>query len=543
MIKNSFYLLVFLFVSGGYAASKNIFEDEWLYAKTDDFELISNASESKTYEIIESLYEFKGAFDKVFTDLKKYPDPHLSIVICKDKSTLISMCQLEKRDGKSLANVAGLFGGNDEAGYAIINAKDQGRGFSKEVLCHEYVHHLLSKSGGRIPLWFSEGVAMAFQNFHVNRKNAVFGHPDYNARYFVTDYVNSPMPLDELFLVNQHSSAYRNHGAAYHFYSTSWAFTHFCLFGRRGEYKEAFLQFAEANKAGDRSEETFKKLFGMSFVKAGVEMKKYLGGGLYRLKPECYSVIKIPSEELPRKYRCSLQKSREIDLRRIVGGILSRNTSEQRRQRARDILVGARIEDSGDPELTATMGLLEESTGNFDRAIALYEEAIAGNVGFPPAYVSLAELKLKNRKHDSLENLTIDEALPLLDLLFKGRSLGCSGSRLYRTIADVYLSSDLSIKESHLAVLDEGLRVYVRDYQLALRVAELKYHSTLTEEADSLVSLYLKANIPEWAKESFRSLKDSPGEYDGSFEVADIFGEEEKRIIAKWERPLNSNFR
>jgi hypothetical protein len=532
-------LLCFCFGSFLYGG---VFEDEWLYTKTKDFELISNTSESKTYEIIESLYEFKSAFEKIFPDLKKYPDPHLSIVICKDKSTLISMCKIEKKDGKALANVAGLFGGNDEAGYAIINAKDQGWGFSKEILCHEYVHYLLSKSGGKIPLWFSEGVAMAFQNFHVNRKNAVFGHPDYNARYFITDYVNSPMPLSELFLVDQNSSAYRNHGAAYHFYSTSWAFTHFCLFGRGGEFKEAFLHFSEANKAGDRSEKTFKRFFGMSFVQAEIQLKKYLGGGRYKLEPERYTVVKIPLLELPRKFQFSLQRSKKENVRRIVGGILARNTSEERRQRARDILVGARIENFGDPELTATMGFLEESSGNYDRAIALYEEAIASDVGYPPAYVCLAELKLKKRKADSRDNLTTDEAVPLLELLLKGRSLGCSGSRLYRAMADLYLFSDLEIKEDHLAVLDEGLEVYAKDYRLALRIAELKYRSILRGEADSLVSRYLKTNIPEWARISFGSLRDSAEECDQSIEAAEGFEEEENKVIAKWERPLNSSF-
>ncbi len=267
-----------------------------------------------------------------------------------------------------------------------------------------------------------------------------------------------------------------------------------------------------------------------------------MGGGRYKLKPERYTVIKIPSLELPRRYRLSLEKPREEDVRRIVGGILARNTSAERRQRARDILVGASIENSGDPELTATMGLLEESSGNYVRAIALYEEAIAGNVGYAPAYVRLAELKFKKRKADLWENLTANEALPLLELLLKGRSLGCSGSRLYRAIADVYLSSDLKIKEGHLAVLDEGLEVYAKDYRLALRIAELKYSSTLKGEADILVSRYLKTNIPEWARMSFRSLRDSPEEYNQSVEMIEESKEEEKKVIAKWEQPLNSIF-
>ncbi len=509
MIRVLFYLLVFLFVSGGYAASEDIFEDEWLYSKTDDFELISNASKRNTSEIIEDLYEFKNAFEAVFAGIKKYPDPYFAFVICKDKETLNVLYKRKKK------NLAGVFGGNDEAGFAAINAKEWGSRSAKKYLYHEYVHRLFSKSGEELPLWFNEGIAETFETFQVNRKNAVFGHPNYNAQDFLMSFADSFMPFERLFAVHHDSPAYQEHGAVHYFYATSWAFTHFCMFGREGKYKEALLRFVEANKAGDRSEETFKKLFGMSFDQTRAEMKKYLGGGVNVMKQERYNVIKIPREELPEKYQFSLVKSKEADVRRIVGGILAfagdgkGDIDKRRQQRAREILVSARIENPEDLKLTAMMGMLEHVSENLDRAEELYEEAIAGDVGVPFVYINLAELKLKKRREDSQENLTINETIPFLELLFKGRSLGSTGSRLYRTIAEVYLFSDFEAKKGHLAILDEGLKLYARDYELALKTAQLKYRAGLTEEADFLVSRYLNANIPEGIKESFKIFSDS----------------------------------
>ncbi len=552
MKRAAFCLLVFLLLNVNSFLFGNVFEDKWLYTQTKDFELISNISERKTRIIIEDLHEFKAAFESVFTDLKKYPDPRLAIIICKNKKTLASMCRQKEEAGKALANVVGFFGGDDEGGYAIINAKQATQRYSKSVLYHEYVHRLLSKTGESYPLWFHEGVAKAFQTFQVNPESAVFGHPDVYARYFLTDYANSFMPFEELFAVRHNSSAYYKHGASHHFYATSWVFTHFCIFGRNGKYREAFFQFVKADQRGDRSEETFKKLFGMSFAQMTAEMKDYLGGGRlgggyyggvnfssgsFELKQERFSMIRIPRKELQKEYSHSLRRAKEVDVRRIVGEVLACSISKERRQRARDILIGARMDEPENVELIATMGLLEEQSGNGDKAIKLYEEAIAGDVRFPLAYVHLAELKWEKLRSVLPETLTTEEVMPLLKLLDRGRALGSTGRRMYRRLADIYLSSDLELNESHLSVLREGLRVYANDYRLALRVAELKYRSSLTEEANSLVSLYLKANIPEWAKESFRNLKDSSGKYNELCKQVDILREREKKIVADWERP------
>ncbi|MBL4575864.1 MAG: hypothetical protein JKY51_07180 [Opitutaceae bacterium] len=447
--------MIFLSLSFVSSLFGNVFEEGWLYSKTDDFELISNASKNKTKNIIEDIYEFKNALETVFSAIKRYPDPYFAFIICKDKTTLNALYKREKKDGKSLVNLSGFFGGNDEGGFAAMYAKEwRGRG-SKDMVYHEYVHSLFSKSGEELPLWFNEGIAMTFQTFQVNRGTTVFGHPVYWARDYLTERADSFMPFDELFAVNHSSPEYRNHGSAHYFYATSWAFTHFCMFGREGQYKEALLNFVEADKSGDRSEETFKKLFGMSFSQMKIEMKKYLGGGRNVLQPERFNVIKLKPEELPQKYKFSLVKAKEVDVRRIVGGIFAHDKS--RRQKAREILVNARISNPENVELTATMGMLEELSDNSNKAIELYEEAIAGNVGLPHPYVHLAELKLENRKKDSPENLTVKETVSFLELLFKGRSLKSSGSRLYRTVAQVYLFSDFEATEAHLAILDEGL--------------------------------------------------------------------------------------
>ncbi len=511
--KSFFYLLFFLFISGGHAASGNGFEGEWLYSKTDDFELISNTSKRSTQEIVEDLYEFKNAFEHVFAGIKKYPDPYFMYVICKDKDTLNAFF---KGEGKLIGDNAGVIGGDNEVRYAAINARKWGTRSSKELAFQQYTQRLLAKSGEALPLWFEVGIATTFQSFQVTRKNAVFGHPNKGAlNYFLNENTDSFMPFDEFLALKPNSSEFKKFGARQGFYSTSWAFTHFCMFGREGKYKEAFLQFVDANKAGDRSEDTFKKLFGMSFAQAKLEIKRYLGGGINAVKQERYNVIKVPTNELPEKYQCSLQKSKEADVRRILGGILALmgdgngDKYKQRRQRSREILVSARIENPGDLKLTAMMGLLEHLSGNLEKAEELYEEAISGEVDVPSVYINLVELKLKKRREASSENLTTKEMVPLLELLYQGRSLGSSGSRLYRTVAEVYLFSDFEPKKGHLAILDEGLRSYARDYELALKTIQLKYKAGLNEEADFLLARYLNAKLPEEVKESFKIFSDS----------------------------------
>jgi hypothetical protein len=513
-IRVLYCLFPLFFISEGYPASEDIFEDEWLYAKTEDFELISNASKRSTQEIVEDLYEFKNAFEHVFSGIQKYPDPYFMYVTCKDKVTLDALRKREKDEGESTVNFGGVFGGDNEAGYAAINARKWETRLSKELAFQEYTQRLFAKSGEALPLWLEVGIAMTFQTFQVTRKNAVFGHPNEGANYFLTVHTDSFMPFNEFLGLNHNSSEYKKRGARNVFFSTSWAFTHFCMFGREGKYKEAFLQFVDANKAGDRSEETFKKLFGMSFAQAKLEIKKYLGGKSHDQKTESYTVIKVPREELPQKYRCSLQKSNESDVRRIVGGILSYDEDRLSRQRAREILVSARAKSPEDVKLIATIGLLEELSGDLDKAIDLYEQAVAGEVGLSHVYVHLAELKLKKRKETSFDNLTIEETAFLLELLFKGRSIGSSGSRLYRTFADVYLFSEFEVKKGHLAILDEGLRSYARDYELALKTIQLKYKAGLNEEADYLLSLYSKATIPENVRNSFLALKKAQKESD-----------------------------
>ena len=96
----------------------------------------------------------------------------------------------------------------------------------------------------------------------------------------------------------------------------------------------------------------------------------------------------------------------------------------------------------------------------------------------------------------------------LLSLLFKARELGERRALLYRWIGQVWLNSDVTAREGHLMVLNEGLGRHRKDGLLAYYLAQFLFNIEKSEEAGIIARDFLEKDISDGSKELLEKLEE-----------------------------------
>jgi hypothetical protein len=280
--------------------------EEWRHVRTENFEMLSAASEKKTRELVLQLEQFRASFIGTF-GLRPAHEPRVTVVLFN--SDRVFNPYKPTYQGK-IKEVAGFFvGGTDEVVIALNTAASGEDGDDPtETIFHEYVHLLVHSRGLRLPTWLNEGLAELFSTFRLTKQTVEYGQP----KQLYVDILNQAamMPLSRLMAVTEASADYNEEMRAGMFYAQAWALAHFLVCGEDRTNAARLGRFIDtAGATGTGTVETFRELWGQDFDKLDLKLRNYLQGGRYYkrnapapLKDLAAKIVIRPATEFERDY-------------------------------------------------------------------------------------------------------------------------------------------------------------------------------------------------------------------------------------------------
>ncbi len=179
---------------------------EWLRARTELFELVSDAGPRRTREVADELQVFASTLQRLHPRFRRHAGTTLVFVFGRRSESQPFFDELmHQKDAKT----AGVFVISETPGARGTMIVDSGADWLAErTPMHELVHDLLSGAGTRPPLWLEEGMAEYFSA----RGVPIRVHLQLLARL-------GHQPLDELFAARRGSPESLDP----RFYATAWA--------------------------------------------------------------------------------------------------------------------------------------------------------------------------------------------------------------------------------------------------------------------------------------------------------------------------------
>ena len=123
---------------------------------------------------------------------------------------------------------------------------------------HEYIHAVIARNVGQVPLWVNEGMAEYYSTFQPRRDGADVGNPIPSHMAWLRDHM---LPLRELFLMGGESPDYRGGERRGTIYAQSWALVHE-LFHGSADSRQRFGELLTRLAASDADATAFDHVYG-----------------------------------------------------------------------------------------------------------------------------------------------------------------------------------------------------------------------------------------------------------------------------------------
>jgi hypothetical protein len=282
--------------------------------------------------------------------------------------------------------------------------------------------------------------------------------------------------------------------------------------------REAFWQFVALQAERVATEDLFRACFGLDFTAAQTEIAAFLPQAVRRTtryrpakpgKPPAVVLRNATDTEIAR-IKGDWERLEVPFVRNLAPGL-----AEKYLEQARRTLRRAYDRDARDPRLLAVMGLCEADAGNDAEARELLEAAAAGASPLRPrANYELARLRFAAARAqpegpDGL--LGVGQTADLLRPLFAARAVAPPLPEVYDLIGEVWALCSAPPTRGHLAVLDEGIRLFPRRTPLLLRAAELNARHGFREQAALLAEIGLRGATDPAVRARFIALRQEAG--------------------------------
>lgn len=515
--------------------------ESWHYARIPGFEVLSNASERATKELVKDFQWFNQSLSLIWPAARLPTVTPISLIICGrggkfdaflpeaqrgqersfvgivlragEQSAIVvdaAAKSLGLRELPGWATVEGLVpettattGGNGERGLEETAVRQ---------LYRDYIRFLLAGTEPRAPLWFEEGLAQILMGIEVTRTTITVGKvtnpnvsdadPDTGAaglpsgtrsRISETNFnaffrSGQIPPTDQLFAVRRESSE-EGSPANLVWVKHCQAFVHWGLYGKEGKNQKAFITFLTRLDREPLTEALFQDCFKLTYEQMREALRSYVELTLFKIA----GVRTGKGETLPVPAPVELREATEAESGRINGDALR---VAGNLPAARTALATPYIRGDRDPQLLAALGLLERAAGDEVRARKILEAAAKGKAVRPRAYLELARLYLADasaKPAGADGRFSAEQTATVLTPLFTALVQLPPLSEVYELVADTWTRSIVAPAPQNIAVLDEGVRRLPRNTALIYATAVQKVRLGLVSEATALIALGLKS--------------------------------------------------
>jgi tetratricopeptide (TPR) repeat protein len=388
-------------------------------------------------------------------------------------------------------------------------------------LTQDYVTFLVRSRLPALPLWFTSG----FLSLHRQIKyegNRLSAEPlEWISHAYTTALKKDPKtappvaPLADFFAARQRPDATTpiRVSPLDAWQSQAELFVRWGLDERAKERRAAFWKFVEQSATQGVSEALFQECFGMDFAAGLEQLTAYLPTAVQR-------TMRFKPERMEKLPPFTLVNASEGQIARLKGDwerleiayvkTLSPGLDQKYLEQARKTLQRAYDHDERDPRLLAVMGLCEADAGNASKAREYLESAVQIGPVRPRAYYELARLRFEEAgANPGAEGgrLSVTQMADVFALLFKAREQQPPLPEVYELIADVWLRAGAAPSRRHLAVLDEGVQLFPRRPELALKAAELNLRFGFREDAALLIGIAARVPGDEHVREKIAALQ------------------------------------
>jgi hypothetical protein len=278
----------------------------WQYFQSPNFELYSANSTGDSRDLLEHMELLRAIFLETFKLSVRQPQP--VTIYYFDRSADFEQYRPAVYRGD--AEYSGFcLNQADRTVITLAPARDEDT--ARQVIYHEYVHHLFRITEQNPPPWYNEGMAELFSSLEEDHGKLVLGQPVVGR---VIDLRNGRMlPFAQLFATPYDSAVFRDSGHVGIFYAQSWALLHYCFFGVHQiprEKVQVFLDAAGSPKAQEQPEQfrtVCREQLGYDYPGLLAELQRYIARGRFsgRVVPRpaiaaksTYAVRSAPPEEM-----------------------------------------------------------------------------------------------------------------------------------------------------------------------------------------------------------------------------------------------------
>ena len=527
--------------------------EKWSYARIEGFEVLSSASDRATKRLVQDFQRFYQAIGFVWPGVQRPAAVPAALIICgrggkfekfmpageQRPDRAMASLSLREREQSAIvidyeAKVINLRTPEGTAAASAVTTDADGNsgfngdpGFEVDAyrqLYREYIRFLLAAVQPRPPAWLEEGLAQIFMAMEITDRRITVGQvedpnlisaeqaalnqlgtggtaPQTDRDFNAALARRALLPMEELLSVKADSPVAQNPlGSTWA--KQSYAFVHWGLYGNLGKNQRAFVTFLRRLEREPLSEALFKECFKKSYKDMALEIRGYIEFTVHKVA----GVEAKKGEKLPEPPPFELREATPAEIGRLQGDTLRLAGHPAEAHLA---LIAPYIRGERDPQLLAALGLLERSRGDNARARKFLEAAAGAKAVRPRAYLELARLRLADAMAQPAASgqLSVEQTAAVLQPLFTARAQPPPLPEIYETIAEAWSACSVTAGAPHLAVIDEGVRLFPRNVGLVYQDAALKVRAGLVAEADALINLGLRVAPDSAARGRFEALK------------------------------------
>lgn len=281
-------------------------------------------------------------------------------------------------------------------------------------------------------------------------------------------------------------------------------------------HRAGLWRFVERSASEGTGEELFKECLGFGYDEARRRLAAYLPVAArrsLRLKP--VRPAKLPPFPLVNasdlQIACIKGDWERLEVPYVRG--ISAELAPKYLDQARRTLRRAYDRDHRDPRLLAVMGLCEVDGGDDAAARGFLESAAALGPIRPRASQELGRLRLAEACANPAGaggRIDTNQTARVLEALFAARAAAPPLPEVYELVARAWMASEARPTLRHLAVLDEGVKLFPRRIPLVRLAAELYAREGHREQAEAFIELGLRVAEDEPTRAIFGALRSRP---------------------------------
>jgi tetratricopeptide (TPR) repeat protein len=231
-------------------------ESSWIRVRSERFDILSNASEGRTRELVADVETLAAALIDMSERFLPSRKPATVFIFERRRE---SQPFFDLLFNQVNAPATGVYVRYEGGGVMLIDGSRKSGPLRRDdpgirIAMHELMHDLLRQVDSAPPLWLEEGMAEYFSHAHVEGERVTAGAPI--REHLELMKRRKPMSLEELFAVKTES----NDATSTHFYAQSWAAVNWLI----GTDQQAFFAFLRDVESGTPAADALRAHYGKS---------------------------------------------------------------------------------------------------------------------------------------------------------------------------------------------------------------------------------------------------------------------------------------